>query len=179
MWLGQHYTNRHTAATFNGSLMWSASHRVLTAQPLPGYSKAMVHRALSCMLLCFVTNPCFTMDLSHFLFLSSSRVIGMHSLQWELQLKNCPPHRYYLQRLLRRQFFVVPFPYCMFFNTDITLVFVTPRVSPHPKTRARSSCAPEATCILIDVRWVFDSSFVGCSTDVRCVFDRFSLSRMN
>ena len=35
---------------------------------------------------------------------------------------------------------------CMFCKPDITLVGI-PRVSPHPKARARSSCAPEATCI--------------------------------
>ena len=53
-------------------------------------------------------------------------------------------HTASMQRLLRR-LFAVP-SCCMSCKTDSTLVGV-PRVSPHPKARARSRCAPEATCI--------------------------------
>ena len=82
--------------------------------------------------------------MSPFCFSSSSRVAGIHSLQWE-DNKNTAGHIATTCNDSYEDSFSVPCC-CMFCKPDITLVGV-PRVSPHPKARARSSCAPEATCI--------------------------------
>ena len=89
---GQHYTDRHTATTFNDSLMWSASHRILTAQLCRGIVKRCFKRTLS-LFACFVTRPwpCFTRNLSLLSFFRSHLLLSLGFIACNVgkQLYNC------------------------------------------------------------------------------------------
>ena len=135
MWVGQPYTDRHTAPIFNDSPMWIAPSNP-NCPAVPGYSKTMIqaNQILHALCLdrgtrnshlrndllvslgyivcnmgyqpygCLHLAPTFNDTFKRSAFAPFLVSLGCIACNGKT-ITHCPPHRYYLQRLLRRLFF--------------------------------------------------------------------------